>query len=134
MTDWGGGSPLGLSNGPGEIFAPAPATERAVRFELAASSLQTRRSFVGSFSPGAFALKAKGPTAELQAQASRNGFGRRCERYSLHTVRVFSPERKDKEVIYPQVPLRIPCYDLALLTKLRLDTGNNRRLIGASLG
>jgi hypothetical protein len=28
------------------------------------------------------------------------------------------------EVIYPQVPLRIPCYDLALLTQSRFDSPN----------
>lgn len=28
------------------------------------------------------------------------------------------------EVIYPQVPLRIPCYDLALLIKLWFETIN----------
>ena len=26
-----------------------------------------------------------------------------------------------KEVIQPQIPLRLPCYDLALLTRLTLD-------------
>ncbi len=38
------------------------------------------------------------------------------------------------EVIYPQVPLRIPCYDLALLTHLQFEPGKNRGLIEDAFG
>ena len=38
-------------------------------------------------------------------------------------------ERKKKEVIHPQVPLRIPCDDLTLLTELKFDVTNKPRLI-----
>ena len=33
-----------------------------------------------------------------------------------------------KEVIHPQVPLRIPCDDLSHLTELRFDTTKKLRL------
>jgi hypothetical protein len=43
-------------------------------------------------------------------------------------------EDKVLEVIYPQVPLRIPCYDLALLTHLQFELGKNRGLIENAFG
>ena len=38
------------------------------------------------------------------------------------------------EVIYPQVPLRIPCYDLAPLTNLWFESAKKRCLTKNSLG
>jgi len=38
------------------------------------------------------------------------------------------------EVIYPQVPLRIPCYDLAPLTYNRFEFGKNRGLTENTFG
>gem|GEM_PF-3979582 len=38
------------------------------------------------------------------------------------------------EVIYPQVPLRIPCYDLAPLTYLWFDSAKKRSLTKNKLG
>ena len=35
--------------------------------------------------------------------------------------RLIKEKRKKKEVIQPQVPLRLPCDDLTLLTELRFD-------------
>ena len=42
---------------------------------------------------------------------------------SFHKSSSLSRERGvlRKEVIQPQIPLRLPCYDLALLTRLTLD-------------
>ena len=39
-----------------------------------------------------------------------------------------------KEVIHPQVPLRIPCDDLTPLTELRLDTAKKQYLVLTLLG
>ena len=41
---------------------------------------------------------------------------------------------KKKEVIHPQVPLRIPCDDLTPLTELRLDTVKKQHLVSTLLG
>ena len=38
------------------------------------------------------------------------------------------------EVIYPQVPLRIPCYDLAPLTPSRFEPGMNQDLTEKTFG
>ena len=41
--------------------------------------------------------------------------------------------RKKKEVIHPQVPLRIPCYDLTPLTKSKFERSKNYILTQAQL-
>jgi len=41
--------------------------------------------------------------------------------------------KKRKEVIQPQVPLRLPCDDLTLLTEIRFATAKSLRLISSLL-
>ena len=83
-------------NGLGEMFS---SSETA--FELAASSSQRRRS-----------------TTELRAHRLQELLGVSVLMFAYLALTLFHSrimERKFKEVIYPQVPLRIPCYDLAPL-------------------
>ena len=61
-----------------------------------------------------------------RGQADRNG-SRRSAKQGWATKRLFvrrtarSTRRSRKEVIQPQVPLRLPCYDFAPVTELTLD-------------
>jgi hypothetical protein len=43
------------------------------------------------------------------------------ERYRLPYCTASTPKLLRKEVIQPQLPLRLPCYDLAPVTDLTLD-------------
>ena len=56
--------------------------------------------------PGTFGLQSRRSTTELRAL---RGFGTPC---------------MSKEVIEPQVPLRLPCYDLAPLAEPGFDPPN----------
>ena len=54
------------------------------------------------------------------------------DRFSVHalTMRIV----RVLEVIYPQVPLRIPCYDLAPLTQFVFDNPKRGRLTRTGFG
>src|SRR5688500_12525283 len=68
------------------------------------------------------AQKKNGPTRKdrpvLYKPASRRSCGATSERLSHALVRAVFLACSRKEVIQPQVPLRLPCYDFAPVTKL----------------
>ena len=54
---------------------------------------------------------------------------------TLHTASIIPEcDFSNLEVIYPQVPLRIPCYDLAPLTPSRFEPSMNQDLTEKTFG
>ncbi len=71
-------------------------------------TFKSRPNGPGIFEPEASALQGQRSTAELRAQS------------------MIMKIKNKKEVIQPQVPLRLPCDDLTLLAELRFELIKNQ--------
>ena len=63
------------------------------------------------------------PTASF-IPCSTHGIASRSWSHEPRTLYTGSPGRKTKEVIQPQVPLRLPCYDFSPVADPRFDSAN----------